>query len=737
MPAGRWTAWRRRIRRAAIAAAALASAAFAISLSCIRAPLEAARRYPAGVILRDSDGAILRVGLGPNDQDCRPYYSASTNDWVVLALIASEDKRFWHHPGIDPLSILRATGQNVFSRRRISGASTITSQAVRLITPHPRTWRWKYIEAFQALRLEMAMTKTEILSQYLNRAPMGSNLVGIEAGAMGWFGKSAKALSLGEAALLIGMVQSPTRFRPDRSMDRALKRRGYVLDRMLARGMITKEQRQGAESAPIALRRSPRPFDEPFFADWAQSTLKQASGDFTTTLDRTIQRSLETHLKRHAREIDCSAAGVVIETATGAVRALSCSDDYFSGDDGQVNTALAPRPAGSTLKPFVMAAALDMGIVTPGQTLLDVPRHFSDGYSPVNFDSSFRGRVSAADALVLSLNIPFIDLVAKIGITRFHATLHALGLSTISRDAHTHGAGIATGNADVRLLDLANAYAAIARGGVYTLPQALESRTPAPPGTPIFSPAACWIVSDILSGQARSQAALGHIADTRLPRAAWKTGTSSANRDAWTVAWNPEYVVAIWCGHKQGHFGDAQIVGAAAAAPIAWSVMRDLHPASSNPWYAKPDDIIERPCCTASGQPASTLCPATAPAAAIRGKSSTAPCTIHRMAPDGSIAEFWPDTTAKDTAKSQNPIITSPADNAVFRIVPGIPDQAVTARAGKVASTETLWWFLNAKPVGTTRGDGMLILSPPPKGLHRLTCSTADGRSASISFTVK
>lgn len=122
---------------------------------------------------------------------------------------------------------------------------------------------------------------------------------------------------------------------------------------------------------------------------------------------------------------------------------------------------------------------------------------------------------------------------------------------------------------------------------------------------------------------------------------------------------------------------------------------------------------------------------------AIRGKSSTAPCTIHRMAPDGSIAEFWPDTTAKDTAKSQNPIITSPADNAVFRIVPGIPDQAVTARAGKVASTETLWWFLNAKPVGTTRGDGMLILSPPPKGLHRLTCSTADGRSASISFTVK
>ena len=735
-----WRRWRRRLGRMAKFGAAAGVGVFAVSLWWFDPPLEESTRYPAGVALRDRTGALLRVGLGPDDQDCRPWYRADPEDWVVQALVASEDKRFWRHHGVDVLSLLRAVRQNVTTGRRISGASTITSQAVRLITPHPRKLRWKYVEAFQAMRLEMAMTKLAIIEQYLNRAPMASNLVGIEAGAMGWFGKPAKSLSLGEAALLVGMVQSPSRFRPDRNMAAALRRREYVLGRMLALGLITDAQKQGAESAALVVRRAPRPFEEPYFADWAQSSLPRAGGDYTTTLDPGIQRALARRVDERAADLGCSAAGVVLDVRTGAVRALACSGDYFADGEGQVNAALAPRPAGSTLKPFIFASALDRGIVAPAETLLDVPRHFSGGFSPVNFDGGFRGRVSAAEALVLSLNIPFITLVSEVGLVRFNGTLHALGLDTVSPSAQTHGAGIAVGNADVRLLDLANAYATIARGGVHTPPRALESGEPAV-GPRLFSEAACWLVSDILSGDARAQGAVGHIAAAKLPRAAWKTGTSAANRDAWTVVWNPEHVVAVWCGHKRGNFGDESIVGIAAAAPAAWEVMRDLYPSGDAPWYDRPADVVERDVCAASGQPASTLCPERRVALAIRGRSSGAVCRVHQMGADGRVTETWPGfggvAVRSEADESATPVVVSPSTGSVFKRLPGFPGQGIAARAGKVGDGETLWWFLDASPVGTTPGGGTLHVPMPRPGAYRLTCSTASGRSASATFTVE
>ena len=723
---------------------ATASVVFIWILSyCIfSAPIEASKTYPAGIILRDCNGDVMRVGLGPSDQDCRPFYKTDRRDWVVQALVASEDKRFWSHHGIDPLSILRAIRQNLTTGRRISGASTLTSQVVRLITPHPRTFFWKYAEAFQAMRMERCLTKDEILEQYLNRAPLGSNLVGIEAGAMGWFGKPAKSLSLGEAALLVGMVQSPTRFRPDRHLDAALKRRAYVLDRMLALGLITPEQREGAESAPPIIRRAPRPFDYPFFADWAQATLPRTSGDFTTTLDPQLQNSLQTHIMRRAAELGCSGAGVAIEVKTGAVRALACSDPYSDDEAGQVNTATAARPAGSTLKPFILAAALDRGLVTPSEILADVPRHFGT-FSPINFSGGFRGKVSASDALILSLNIPFMDLVTQLGLDEFQTVLHALGFNTIQGPSEKYGAGIAVGNAEIRLIDLANAYATLARGGVPTRPQSLDGQDSSPTSPPVFSKGACWLIAEILSGSERSQKSVGHVADAHLPRIAWKTGTSAAYRDAWTVAWNPEYVVAIWFGHKSGNFGDASIVGADAAAPVAWSIFRDRYPSGRSPWYAKPDDIFERDICAVSGQPASPICPEKTRGFAIRGKSSLALCTVHRQGPNGTVTENWPPDIARflqsrvASSPLDKPVIVSPADRSVYKIIPGIASQAITAHADKIEAATMLWWFLDAAPIGTTLGKATLVILPPTKGKHTLTCSTESGDSSTVTFSIE
>ena len=236
---------RRFLRFASWAAVAVAALAIAAALCLAAAWLvvdwtdEGADEYAGGMVLRDSAGRVMRVSLGPNDVDCRPYYHADPEDWIVKAIVASEDGTFWTHCGVRPLSALRAAFQNVTTGRRVSGASTITMQAVRLIAPHPKSLKWKFIEAVKALKMERRKDKRWILSQYLNRAPYGSNFVGIEAAANGWFGKGAKELGIGEAACLAGMVQAPSRFRPDRSLDSLLKRREYVLGRMLTLGYIT------------------------------------------------------------------------------------------------------------------------------------------------------------------------------------------------------------------------------------------------------------------------------------------------------------------------------------------------------------------------------------------------------------------------------------------------------------------------------------------------------------------
>ena len=400
-------------------AAALCAAWFGIDWTD-----EGSDDYAGGVVLRDAGGEVLRVSLGENDVDCRPYYVADLDDWIVKALVASEDGTFWEHCGVRPLSILRATLQNLFYRRRISGASTITMQAVRLIRPHRKTLWWKFKEAVMALKMERAKDKRWILSQYLNRAPYGSNFIGIEAAANGWFGKGAKQLGL---------------------------RRDYVLGRMKALGMITDDQMRGAQSVRPVVCRAPRPFRHPYFCDWALRHLgrdraaQRHGGDYVTTLDADVQEICDKAVAEAAEKGGYSVAAVVMRVDTGAVTALACSGDYLGGEAGQVNTALAPRPAGSTLKPFLVALALDRGFVTPEERLADVPTAFK-GYRPANFDARHRGMVTARDALVLSLNIPFVRLLKDVGIELFGSTLRDLGLSNMHEPDGAFGLGMAIGN---------------------------------------------------------------------------------------------------------------------------------------------------------------------------------------------------------------------------------------------------------------------------------------------------
>lgn len=707
--------WIRRIGRIAAAGTLSAIVFVALSWTFIDWTDEGADKYAGGVILRDDAGNVLRVSLGEGDTDCRPFYVASRDDWIVKALVASEDGSFWSHHGVRPLSILRAACQNVFYGRRISGASTITMQAVRLIRPHPKTLWWKWKEAMMALKMERTKSKEWILSQYLNRAPYGSNLVGIEAAAQGWFGKGAKSLGLGEAAMLAGMVQAPSRFRPDRGYEKALKRRDYVLGRMQELGLATAAQVEGAKSVRPVICRAPRPFRCPYFCDWVMRSLgERAAGDVRTALNADVQLICENAVDAAAAKGGASVATVVMRVDTGEVVALACSGDYLGGADGQVNTALAPRPAGSTLKPFLAALGIEKGFVTPETRLADVPTAFK-GYRPSNFDTKYRGDVTVRDALIQSLNIPFVRLLNRLGVESFGQQLRTLGFRNLGASDEAYGLGMAIGNVEVTLMELVSAYAVLARYGTTS------------DGTRVFAPGTAYLVSDMLSGNERSAAALGHVADVAASRFAWKTGTSSAYRDAWTVLWNPDYVVGVWCGHKRGGFGDRTVVGAKAAAPVAWGVARQLYPQNDGPWFVEPGDVFRRKVCALTGRPASADCPATVEGTAVRGCSLSVLCDRHRRNAQGEVITV--------TDKNSRLALTQPEDGATFKLVPGTLNQQIVCQPTGNGEGR-LWWFVDGSLKGESAGAAPFALEVVA-GEHLITCTTGAGDFASASIRVE
>lgn len=719
------------------------AAALAAAVRWAPFPEEELSRLPASVVLADRQGEPLRVRLGVGGLDCRPGYQPKPEHWIAKAMVAAEDRRFWTHPGVDGLALARAVGQNLFFGRRISGASTLSTQVIRMMEPRDRTLSTKAIEAFRALQLERRHDKREILAHYLDRAPFGGNIVGIEAAARRYFGKGAGELSLAEAALLAGVPQSPSRGRPDRHPERAKRRQAYVLERMEACGFITERERGEAFAQPLAARPGSYPFGAPHFCDLV-GVPARAAADVTvrTTLDAEVQRLAEGILRR--RLSGGAAEGgaiVVLDVKTGAVRALVGSPDFAARRSGQVNGATAPRAAGSTLKPFAYALAFDRGLVTPATMLADVPMRFRD-FDPRNFSLDFRGWVSVRDALVLSLNLPAIDIERRVGQERFHGALRALGLATVSKPAEHYGLGLVLGNAEVRLLDLANAYACLARGGAWAPVRVVENPDP-PAWKPMFSPEACWLVSDVLSGEERAMDTAGHAADVRLPPMAWKTGTSAGLRDAWTVAWNPDIVVGVWVGNPDGSSAD-EFVGRKIATPIAWDLFRRMYPDNQGPWYARPAGVVSCTVCAASGRAPGPNCRHRIEDWSIAKVSRHEPCPVHRQGAEAvwpvAVASFLNRRAAPEPAEApaESVRIRTPARGSAYRWMPDleVDAQRLALDAASDRAGETLHWFVDDRPVGKSR-PGEPLFWPLERGTHQIVCSSARGPSDRVQIAVE
>lgn len=729
------------MRRTALAGGLLAAAFFA-AVRWAPFPEDLLSPLPAAVVLADRHGDPLRVKLAAGGFDCRPGYEPSPDHWIAKAIVAAEDQRFWMHAGVDPLALARAIAQNVACGRRVSGASTISTQVIRMAVPRRRTLPTKIAEAFRALQLERRLGKREILAQYLDRAPFGGNVVGIEAAARRYFGKGAAQLSLAEAALLAGLPQSPSRLRPDRHPERARKRQAYVLERMEACGSITAQERAEALAQTLEARPGRYPFRAPHFCDLVGVPARPGPESIVrTTLDPDLQRMAEGILRRRLRGGPVAGgAVVVIEVASGSVRALVGSPDYAAKGAGQVNGAVAPRAAGSTLKPFAFALALDRGLVTPATMIADVPTRFRD-LDPKNFSLDFRGLVSVRDALVLSLNLPAIEIERRAGQGRFHAALRALGLATISEPAEHYGLGLVLGNAEVRLLDLANAYAVFARGGAWAPPRFVESA--APPATkPVFSAEACWLVSDMLGGEERAMDTAGHAGDVRLPPMAWKTGTSAGLRDAWAVAWNPEYAIGVWVGNPDGSAAD-ELIGRKTATPIAWDLLRRMYPDNQGPWFARPAGVEPRSVCAASGRTPGPHCAHRIEDWAIAKVSRREICPVHRAGPEAAwpvaIAAFLNRRATPEPAEPAASVrIRSPARGSTYRWMPDleVDAQRLALDAASDRAGETLHWFVDDRPVGKSRS-GEPLFWPLARGTHQIVCSSVRGPSDRVQIAVE
>lgn len=743
-PSRAGVSWRARSFRFCLAGAA--AGLLALAVYALPFPREELDRYPASRVLTDRAGQPLRVWLGPRDLDCRPSYEPEPGDWIAQAIVAAEDQRFWEHPGVDVLALARAVRQNVTARRTVSGASTLSTQVIRLLQPRRRHLGTKLVEAFRALQLERACDKRAILAQYLNRAPFGGNIVGIEAAARRYFGKGAADLSLAEASLLAGLPQSPSRLRPDRHPQRARVRQRYVLERMRACGFITEQERADALAQQVAVRPARQPFRAPHFCAVVGAPARAGTNILVrTTLDAALQRVAEDALRhaagRMAGRLDGGAV-VILDVRTGALRALVGSPDYGARGHGQVNGALAARSAGSTLKPFAYALAMDRGLLAPQSVLADVPALYRD-YEPENFDPAFRGPVSAQEALVQSLNLPALEVERRVGQPLFYDTLRALGFDTLSRPAAHYGLGLVLGNGEVRLLDLANAYACLARGGELQPVRVLEEEEPRP-ARRVFSPEASWLVTEMLSGDERAMDTTGHAADVRLPPLAWKTGTSAGFRDAWTVAYNPDYVIGVWVGHPDGAATD-QWVGRKVAVPIVWEIFRRLYPDNDGPWFARPAGLRARAVCATTGCAPGPFCRQRVDDWCIEGVTRHELCRVHRA--DGSetwpveIASFLNRQRAPAAARTAAPSplhITSPAGGSTFRLLPGLAEevQRLPLEAASSAGGTPLHWFINDRYVGASR-PGAPMFWPLQRGTFQIVCSDVQGASDRVRIAVE
>ncbi|POD70627.1 peptidoglycan glycosyltransferase PbpC [Pseudomonas syringae group genomosp. 3] len=746
-------------------------------------PLPLPKDDLARVVLAE-DGTPLWRFADANGVWRYPVTNQQVSPYYLEALLTYEDRWFYSHPGVNPLALMRASWQNLRGARVVSGGSTLSMQVARLLDPHSRTLPGKFRQLWRTLQLEWHLSKDEILSLYLNRAPFGGTLQGVAAASWAYLGKSPQNLTRAEAALLAVLPQAPSRLRPDRHPQRAQLARDKVLRRLAEFQVWPQGSVDEALEEPLWLA----PRQEPSLAPLLARRLNRPNSPplIRTTLDAPLQRRMEDLLMGWRARLPerTSAAILVVEAENMAVRAYVGSVDISDAKRfGHVDMVTALRSPGSTLKPFLYGMAMDAGLIHSESLMQDVPRRYGD-YRPGNFSTGFGGPVAASSALSMSLNLPAVQLLEVYGPKRFAAELRNGGVPLTLPPLAEPNLALILGGAGSRLEDLVAGYSAFARGGksadVRLQPQdRLRERR-------MMSPGAAWIIRRILSGQSRPD--IDPRAElVQRPQLAWKTGTSYGFRDAWAIGVGPRFLVGVWIGRPDGTPVPGQF-GLASAAPLMLQVHdvlvnRDSQRGIAAPVQAVPLNVGVAAICWPLGQPISKSDPNCRRQRFAWTLDDTTPPTLQAADQPlglGLQERIWvndkglrvsascSDAQPRDIALWPAPLEPwlPRAERREARLPPADPDcppqnlslapplsivgvregdnlrlpagsrQALRLKLSALGGSGRRWWFIDGAPMADTdaRHDFTPTLNKP--GRYQLSVLDESGQTARVEFSV-
>ncbi|PSB04752.1 penicillin-binding protein 1C [Merismopedia glauca] len=572
----------------------------------------------------DRHGLPLGTLLTRDNQHTAAVPLDRVSPHFIQAIIAAEDGRFYQHGAIDLQAIARAIKDGIEQKKVVSGASTITMQLARMLSPTSPNLTGKIAEIWQSWRLVAGMNREEILAAYINRLPMGGNIYGVEAASRIYFSIPAQDLNLAQASILAALPNNPTYFNPYTHWERLKQRQKYVLNQMLEDGYITKEQSDRAYSEQVAFQsRQQGIIAAPHFLFWLARQLPKGNSAATvqTTIDRSLQELVEGQVKQVVRSLSGNnvhhAAALVIDNHTGEVLAYAGSPDYFDEANlGSNDGVQALRQPGSTLKPFLYELGLENKVIRPQTILADIPTYYAIPggklYNPTDYNEKFLGPVRVRIALANSLNVPAVRVLEKVGVPAFLDRLHELGFTHLTQDPEHYGLGLALGSGEVTLWELAHAYTTLANQGksipIITSPSPRRSTATSLPSPSSPSLPTWGLIRDILSDRHARSISFGvnSVLDLPFPTAV-KTGTSSNFRDTWTVGFTTDYTVATWVGNFNGD-SMRQVSGVTGAAPLWNRIMLHLHSSAEPTAFPPPTDMVQKPICALSGLKPTSAC---------------------------------------------------------------------------------------------------------------------------------
>ncbi len=746
---------------------------------------------PLSVAVYDKNGELLGARIASDGQWRFPE-SESIPENFDLCIRLFEDRFFYQHPGINPLSLLRAASQNLREKRIISGGSTLTMQVIRLARKgKPRTLKEKLIEIILALQLELRYSKEEILRMYASNAPFGGNVVGLEAAAHRYFSLSPFKLSLAETALLAVLPNAPSLIHPGRNRNILKEKRDRLLEKMLEQNLI--DSFEYVLSKKEMIPHFPEPLTNIAYHLTERIKIENGPGKYYTGIDPVLQERVNFILEEHKKSLYgngvFNAACIVVEVESGEILAYvgNIRNSLHPEYGGDVDIIFSQRSTGSILKPLLYAQMLSRGEILPHTLIPDIPTRYGN-YSPKNFDRGYHGVIPASEALIRSLNVPSVRMLNRYGVNRFHQDLKSMGFKGLRYPSDHYGLSLILGGAETSLFELAGIYSSMARvlthytrekGSYYRndwrMPEVLRTdagvqRIPEEQG--LLGAGSVWLCFEALRELKRPDIELGWKNFSSGRKLAWKTGTSFGFRDAWAVGITPEYVVAVWTGNASGE-GRPGLTGLSTSAPVMFDVFNAL---PETPWFETPyDDLTKVPVCKVSGYLSGRYCDSDTAWISPAGKSGKT-CPYHRrihLDPTGQFrvfrhcfesagilqrnwfvlppAEEWYYKQNEIDYKDLPPVhvdCKGPDNIEQIQIIYPEPGSRIyipyeyDGKKGRVVfeaahrnPSSILFWSIDNEYIGeTNRFHKMEMVIP--EGDHRLTLTDEDGNQIVVPFTI-